>query len=107
MELLLVRHAIAKDRVSFALTKRPDTERPLTDHGRKKFKRSLKGLTRVAPRIDIIAASPYKRARQTADLLAKAFPQAKRLATSALAHGGNPRAFVTWLRKQKRDPVVA
>ena len=38
LTLLLIRHAIADDRATFARTGRPDRERPLTAEGRRKMR---------------------------------------------------------------------
>lgn len=68
MELLLVRHAVAEDRS----TKYPDDfDRPLTDDGRVKMAAEAKALSKIwLP--DAILSSPLVRARQTAEILARA-----------------------------------
>jgi phosphohistidine phosphatase len=67
MELFLVRHAIAVPSAE-AL---PDAERPLTDEGRKRFEKVARGLDRLGIRFDRVLHSPWTRAVQTADLLAR------------------------------------
>jgi len=68
MELLVIRHAIAVDRVEGA-SDAEDAARPLTDRGRRRFKRTVRGLDRLGMRVDRVLYSPWARAAQTADLL--------------------------------------
>lgn len=68
MEVLLLRHAIAEDRG----VKYPDDfDRPLTGDGREKMTAEAKSLAKLwLP--DAILSSPLVRARQTAEILARA-----------------------------------
>ena len=65
MELFLIRHAIALPR-SPAL---PDTERPLTTHGRQRFTQIVHGLQVLGVHVDCVHHSPWLRAVETAELL--------------------------------------
>ena len=65
MDLLLVRHAIAAP----AAPGMPDAERPLTDEGRSRWRRSVRGLAALGLRFDRLLHSPLLRAVQTADEL--------------------------------------
>ena len=65
MELFLIRHAIAAPVVEGG----SDAERPLTDEGRKRFARQVRGLERIGVRLDRVLHSPWTRAVQTAELL--------------------------------------
>ncbi len=74
MELLVVRHAIAEDRERYARSGgAPDSNRPLTPRGRQRMRSAARGLTRIMDGIDLLITSPYSRARETADILARAF----------------------------------
>jgi phosphohistidine phosphatase len=73
MRLLIVRHAPAGDKETFAKTGRPDAERPLTGSGRQKMREAARGLRELLFGLDWIATSPLKRARQTAAVLAKIY----------------------------------
>jgi len=84
MQLLIVRHAIAVPYGTPGLT---DEERPLTDDGRRKFRRVARGLAKLVPRPDALLTSPLLRARQTADLLAAAWRDIEPAAEAALASG--------------------
>lgn len=108
MKVLIVRHAHAGTRADFfARTGRPDRERPLTAEGRRKFRRGLPGLKRVAPKLRAIATSPYTRAAQTAALLAERFRKAERVYLPSLAHGGRPADVVAWLKRRSAGTSVA
>jgi phosphohistidine phosphatase len=67
MELFLVRHAIAVPQAEDL----PDAARPLTDEGRKRFTQVARGLDRLGVRLDRVLHSPWTRAVETADLLAR------------------------------------
>lgn len=67
MKLYLVRHAIADDPAAYE----DDSLRPLTEKGREKMKRIAAALREIGVQPDLIVSSPYLRARQTADILAK------------------------------------
>jgi len=62
MDLLVVRHAVAKDKDAFARTGRSDAERPLTKRGRREFRKGARGIARVAGRVKVLATSPSLRA---------------------------------------------
>jgi phosphohistidine phosphatase len=64
--LYLVRHAIAEQRGDAW----PDDRlRPLTEEGRAKMERQVKGLAALGVQVDAILTSPLVRTRQTADIL--------------------------------------
>src|SRR6266513_1546458 len=73
MRLLVVRHAIAEDREAFARSHKDDAARPLTPDGRRKMARAAAGLKQLVPELDLLAASPYKRALETAEIIAHAY----------------------------------
>ena len=72
MNLYIVRHAIAVQRGD-PNYQDDDSQRPLTDAGRKKMKKIVKGLAQLGTEFDVILSSPYVRARDTAKILAKEF----------------------------------
>jgi phosphohistidine phosphatase len=77
VNLLLVRHGIARDRAEFAARAAPrgrdDRERPLTEEGRRKMRLAARGLRTLIPQISWLGTSPLVRSRQTAEILAKAY----------------------------------
>ena len=102
MRLLVIRHAIAGDRETFAREAgRPDSERPLTAEGRKKMRECAAGLREVAPDLAVLGSSPFVRARQTADLVAQAFDGLGVTEVPALASGGSRDDLVGWLNRQR------
>ncbi|MFW2386854.1 MAG: SixA phosphatase family protein [Polyangiales bacterium] len=66
MDLFLIRHAIAEERRAGL----PDPERALTEKGRARFASIVAGLDRSGFRFDHVYHSPWRRAAQTAGLLA-------------------------------------
>ena len=67
MKLYFLRHGIA-DWPDWDLAR--DHERPLTKDGVKKMKEQAKGLAEIGVQFDVVLASPYARAYQTADIVA-------------------------------------
>ena len=80
MNLYIVRHAIAVQRGTPGYD--DDSQRPLTDAGRKKMKKIVKGLYGLDLGFDAILTSPYVRARDTAKILAKGFEMKNQVAFS-------------------------
>jgi phosphohistidine phosphatase len=81
MNLYIVRHAIAVQRGDPDYQD-DDSQRPLTDAGRKKMKKIVKGLAQFGTEFDAILSSPYVRARDTAKIFAKEFNMKDGLAFS-------------------------
>ena len=69
MNIYLLRHAIAVPRGTPGY---PNDDRPLTDEGREKMIEGSKALVKVIDAIDIILTSPLLRAKETAEIAAKA-----------------------------------
>jgi phosphohistidine phosphatase len=66
LDLLVVRHAIAGPAGAGVR----DAERELTHEGRQKMRRAVAGLQQLELRLDLVLHSPWRRAAQTAELLA-------------------------------------
>lgn len=64
MQIYLLRHGIAEDG-------RPDSERALTDEGREKLSRVLRRARSADAVPSLILSSPYRRAKQTAEVAAE------------------------------------
>ena len=71
MNLYIVRHAIAVARGTPGYD--DDSQRPLTDKGRRKMNKIVQGLRQLGIELDTILSSPYVRARDTAKILANEF----------------------------------
>ncbi len=107
MQLLVVRHGRAGIRGDFAETGRPDSERPLTDDGRKRFRECAAGLRTLVPELDAIATSPWARAVQTAELLAEAYEHSEPTIVDELVPTNSPELLASWLAPWPRDSRVA
>jgi len=107
MRLVLIRHAIAGDRDAFAAESgRPDAERPVTPEGRKKMEANAHGLRAVVPQLDVLATSPYTRARETAEIVADAYDGLAVTEVPALASGGSRDEVLKWLQAQHAEFVA-
>ena len=86
MNLYLIRHGAAEDPDA-----KPDSERALTDSGRKQVRTTARALARAGLSLDAIVTSPLLRARQTAEIFAKELGLDPGLVAEndALAPGGN------------------
>jgi phosphohistidine phosphatase len=66
MKLCFFRHGIAAPKGLM-----PDSKRPLTSEGRAKVKKAARGLKELDLAPDLILTSPFARAKETAEILAK------------------------------------
>ncbi|MCC6317071.1 MAG: phosphohistidine phosphatase SixA [Gemmatimonadaceae bacterium] len=107
MQLLVVRHAIAEERADFARRSATDEERPLTDKGREKMKRSARGLRRVLPSISRLACSPLTRSTQTAAILAEEYQLSRTWEIDELRPSRPIRDFLPWLASHDEHEIVA
>lgn len=99
MNLYIVRHAIAVQRGTPGYE--DDSQRPLTDTGRKKMKKIVKGLCDFGIELDAIVTSPYVRARDTATILAKEFEMKDKVALSdSLIPPGNFENLINEIREK-------
>ena len=103
MRLLLVRHGIAAP-LGRGITR--DEDRPLTATGVRRLRQVAAGLVRVAPRPRAILTSPLLRARQTADLLARAWGKLRPEIVAALTTGNEPGLRRALTRFADDDTVV-
>jgi len=95
MNLYILRHAIAENKPKW---KGPDSDRPLTKEGIQKMKKAAKGIRRLGILADWILTSPYRRAYDTAMILAKELKVKKQLKVSKmLAPDGDQKALVRHL----------
>src|SRR5437773_12313724 len=97
MRLLVVRHAIAEDREAFARSHKDDSTRPLTPDGRRKMERAALGLKELVPELDVLAARPYNRAIETAEIIAATYggPSVERVPD--LAPGAGAARGASWI----------
>jgi phosphohistidine phosphatase len=107
MQLLVIRHAKAENALDFAQTGQPENLRPLTESGRRKMQRAAAGLLSEVEFIDVLAASPLLRTRQTAEIVAEAYVGRVVMELDALAPGGDADELLSWLRGHRDVSVVA
>jgi phosphohistidine phosphatase len=107
VDLLVVRHAIAGDRLEWSQSGKPDSERPVTDEGRTKMAAAARGLAATVPKLDVLATSPYARARQTADILHAQYGSPEPTEVAALASGGSRPDLLAWIKRHANREVVA
>ena len=103
MNLHLLRHGIAVDPSvpDFA----NDAERPLTPKGRRRMRQIAGAMSAMKISFDVIFSSPFVRARQTAEIVASALKQKKRLQFSdELTPGGNPKLLIQQLNEFRPKP---
>ncbi len=107
MDLLVIRHAIAEDRQTFARTGKSDELRPLTREGRLRMQRAAAGLRAVVPHIDLLATSPLVRAAQTAIIVAEVYGDVQPIELDELRPEGDSQSLERWLNSQEPDSTVA
>jgi phosphohistidine phosphatase len=96
-KVLVIRHAIAMDRVEAAHMSVADPERPLTKDGWKKMRSIVDGLQPWVQELHIVATSPWLRALQTAEIVADAYEDAKVKETDLLLPNVPHQDLLTWL----------
>lgn len=99
MNLYIVRHATAVQRGTPGYE--DDSQRPLTDAGRKRMKKIVNGLSEFGIALDAIVTSPYVRARDTAMILAKEFEMKDKVSLSdSLIPPGNFETLINEIREK-------
>lgn len=104
MDLYLLRHAIAVERGSQGYEE--DSQRPLTPDGRRKMERVATGMKALGLSFDWIFSSPSRRARATAEIVAKAFKLPRKMKFSGhLAPDGDPELLVEQMGRMRGSPM--
>ena len=99
MNLYIIRHAIAVDPATSDYES--DSERPLTDKGRKKMQQIAKGLRNLGVEFDLILSSPYMRACETAEILTDVFKmKQKAVFSDNLIPLGNPELLIAEINEK-------
>jgi len=103
MEIWLLRHAAAEDRAASGR----DADRTLTDDGHRRAREVGKGLAALEPEISLVLASPYARARQTAEAAARALGLAGQIRlTRALEPDADPDEVLDEVREAGAASVL-
>jgi len=102
MEIYILRHGIAEDDNAGG-----DAQRALTDEGRRKLRRVLERAEKAKVEPSLILSSPYKRARQTAELAAEVLGYEKKIVdTETLVPEGSPAALWEDIRARKQENAI-
>ena len=100
MELYLLRHGLAED----AAISRRDADRALTPEGKKKLRDIFKVALEADLRPTLILSSPYKRAKDTANIAVKSLGYiADVLETNALVPNAHPSELWEEVRMHKSE----
>ena len=103
MNIYLLRHGIAVEPGAPGI--KSDAERPLIPKGEQRLREAAAAMENMGLLFDVIISSPYLRAKQTAEIVAKHFKLQKQLAFSDdLIPGGNPQALIRQLNGLKPAP---
>jgi phosphohistidine phosphatase len=101
MDIYVVRHAIAEEKRS----DRDDAERGLTRAGRARFERAVRGMAALGMRFDHVMHSPWKRAVQTATMLAP-LCDGPRESTVLLAQAPTPPLLDAIVKRAQEGPTA-
>jgi phosphohistidine phosphatase len=97
MNLYFLRHGIAVERGDPRYPN--DSLRPLTAEGSRKMRRIATGMRALGLKLDVVLASPYIRARQTAEIVAGAFHAKRKLhVADGLAPEGSAHQLIRLLK---------
>ena len=103
MNIFILRHGIAVERGTKGFEK--DSERPLTSKGKRQLVKSAAAMKRMKLRFDLILSSPYKRALQTAEIVAEELKLQKRLRLSDMLKSENdPETIIGEIAALKPAP---
>lgn len=83
-----------------------DNERSLTNEGRKEVEEIAASIERLGLEFDEIASSPFPRAKETAQIIAKRQKKAKLLVWDELRPDGDRRAMMSRLAKMGHESEV-
>jgi phosphohistidine phosphatase len=102
MMLYLIRHAIAEDTAASGR----DSDRALTADGKVKMRRAAEGLRALDVQLDQLLTSPYRRAVETAEIVAGALGPVETGVLSELAAGADIPALLTALRPYRHLQAI-
>jgi phosphohistidine phosphatase len=94
MNLYLIRHSIAEESARSGR----DADRALTDDGKERMGRAAEGLRAAGVRLELVLTSPYRRAIETAEIVAAALGGVECRELPELAAGAIPATVLAELR---------
>jgi phosphohistidine phosphatase len=103
MNLYLLRHGIAVERGTPGFAR--DADRPLTPDGERKLQLIGEAMRALDLTFHLILSSPYLRARQTAEVIAKSLDARKKLEfADSLVPDGSTHELVQFLNRLRPQP---
>jgi phosphohistidine phosphatase len=103
VNLFILRHGIAAEPDAPGI--KSDANRPLIPKGEQRLREAAAAMEKMGLSFDAIISSPYLRAKQTAEIVARHFKLQKKLTFSDdLIPGGNPQALIRQLNGLKPAP---
>lgn len=105
VNLYLLRHGLAVEPGTPGFER--DADRPLIPKGERKIEKIAEAFGALELSFDLILSSPYVRARQTAELVAKTLNLRKKLELSeTLTPSGSARKLIDWLNHLQFQDVL-
>ena len=105
MKLLIVRHGPAGNREEWEAEGQDDRLRPLTRKGKKEVRQAAAGLVRLVPSLELLATSPWTRAAETAEIVAREYG-CEIAEVEALTSDSRPENLGPWLQQQRSRSSV-
>jgi phosphohistidine phosphatase len=103
VNIYILRHGIAVEPGAPGI--KTDAERPLIPKGEQHLREAAAAMEKMGLSFDVIFSSPYLRAKQTAEIVAKNLKlERKPTISSDLIPGGNPQALIRQLNGLKPAP---
>jgi phosphohistidine phosphatase len=103
MDIYILRHGIAVERGTPGYKK--DSDRPLTKEGVEKMEQIAQAILALGLHFDLILSSPYARAEQTAQIVARALDEEVTF-TNHLMSDGNALELVAEINDEKPQSVL-
>ena len=107
MKIIIVRHAIAMERVDWSRDHNTDHDRTLTAKGEDRMRLGATGLRKIIPQMDYILTSRYDRAAGTARILHDSYPEAILEEEPELEPGGDFDNLIDKVSQYAPASVVA
>lgn len=104
MNIYLFRHGISIDRADPACP--ADPERFLTDKGKKRTRAAAAGVASLGVSCDAVISSPYLRARQTAEIVAKALKYGDEIETDDALIWSRPPGDIAANLEGRREAAI-
>ncbi len=103
MKIYLLRHGLAGEPGAPGYAS--DAERPLTGEGEHKMREIAQAMRKLELSFDLVLSSPYRRARQTAEIVADGLRARKQLQFSdALTPHGSTEELIDFLKRFRPKP---